>query len=352
MFSIEKRPRQDGRASWRHYRTPSGEQRNKTFDRKADAERFLADVESVQERRVLRRLVLAPVTVGEWATPGSTARPTSSRRPPSGTPGILRHDIVPHWGSVRLSRTSRTPTCRRVPLSRTRSPATVREVHRVLTDPRPGRPTAGWPATWPRRSTCSRACPPRAAPPQHPADRGARRGVRPPFGVQQAPPLRRAGVRGLPARRPVPGLHRRPFGEMAALRSAAWTSSAAGGDRGVGHRGAGGSWSGALRRHTSAVRCRSPGSSPRSSRSTSRGRAAEDLVFTVQGAAARCAPRLPPGHFDAAATAIGIPGLHPHELRHTAASLAISAGADVVSMTLLFGTPRRDDPGHLWAPLR
>ena len=47
MASIEKRPRQDGRASWRaHYRTPSGEQRNKTFDRKADAERFLANVES------------------------------------------------------------------------------------------------------------------------------------------------------------------------------------------------------------------------------------------------------------------------------------------------------------------
>ena len=47
MASIEKRRRQDGRASWRaHYRTPSGEQRNKTFDRKADAERILAGVES------------------------------------------------------------------------------------------------------------------------------------------------------------------------------------------------------------------------------------------------------------------------------------------------------------------
>ncbi len=34
------------------------------------------------------------------------------------------------------------------------------------------------------------------------------------------------------------------------------------------------------------------------------------------------------GHFDAAAKAIGLSGLHPHELRHTAASLAIAAGAD------------------------
>jgi hypothetical protein len=47
MASIEKRPRRDGRTSWRaHYRTPSGEQRNKTFDRKVDAERLLATVEN------------------------------------------------------------------------------------------------------------------------------------------------------------------------------------------------------------------------------------------------------------------------------------------------------------------
>ena len=47
MASIEKRPRSDGQASGRaHYRRPSGEQRNKTFDRKADAERFLATVEA------------------------------------------------------------------------------------------------------------------------------------------------------------------------------------------------------------------------------------------------------------------------------------------------------------------
>jgi hypothetical protein len=45
MASIEKRVR-DGRAVWRtHYRTPAGLQRNKTFPRKVDAERFLASVE-------------------------------------------------------------------------------------------------------------------------------------------------------------------------------------------------------------------------------------------------------------------------------------------------------------------
>jgi len=35
------------------------------------------------------------------------------------------------------------------------------------------------------------------------------------------------------------------------------------------------------------------------------------------------------GWFDEAAEMIGQDGLTPHEMRHTAASLAISAGADV-----------------------
>jgi integrase len=41
--------------------------------------------------------------------------------------------------------------------------------------------------------------------------------------------------------------------------------------------------------------------------------------------------------FDAAAQAIGEPGLTPHELRHTAASLAISAGANVKAVQRMLG---------------
>ena len=48
MASIEKRVR-DGQTSWRaHYRTPAGAQRNKTFARKVDAQRFLAGVENAK----------------------------------------------------------------------------------------------------------------------------------------------------------------------------------------------------------------------------------------------------------------------------------------------------------------
>ena len=38
-----------------------------------------------------------------------------------------------------------------------------------------------------------------------------------------------------------------------------------------------------------------------------------------------------------AAEEIGIPGFHPHELRHTAASLAIASGADVKAVQQMLG---------------
>ncbi len=56
--------------------------------------------------------------------------------------------------------------------------------------------------------------------------------------------------------------------------------------------------------------------------------------------------------FDAAAEAVGIGGLTPHELRHTCASLAIAAGANVKVLQTLLGhktaTLTLDRYGHLF----
>jgi len=56
--------------------------------------------------------------------------------------------------------------------------------------------------------------------------------------------------------------------------------------------------------------------------------------------------------FGAAAQTIGIPDLHPHQLRHTAASLAIASGADVkvVQARLRHASAKTtlDTYGHLW----
>jgi hypothetical protein len=68
--------------------------------------------------------------------------------------------------------------------------------------------------------------------------------------------------------------------------------------------------------------------------------------------AARCAASFPRGQFGAAAKAIGIPGLHPHELRHTAACLASAAGVAVKVVQQMLGhssaTMTLDTYGHLF----
>lgn len=43
------------------------------------------------------------------------------------------------------------------------------------------------------------------------------------------------------------------------------------------------------------------------------------------------------GAFDAAATEVGLEGLTPHEMRHTAAALAISVGANVKAVQRMLG---------------
>jgi integrase len=83
------------------------------------------------------------------------------------------------------------------------------------------------------------------------------------------------------------------------------------------------------------------------------GKGRDDLVFPspqgsvlrVQNFRRRC--------FDRAAAQVGLEGLVPHELRHTAASLAIASGATVKSVQRMLGhasaTLTLDRYGHLFA---
>jgi integrase len=60
--------------------------------------------------------------------------------------------------------------------------------------------------------------------------------------------------------------------------------------------------------------------------------APEELVFTSRKGAVLRNLNFRRDVFDRAARAAGLDGLTPHELRHTAASLAVSAGASVKSV--------------------
>ena len=83
------------------------------------------------------------------------------------------------------------------------------------------------------------------------------------------------------------------------------------------------------------------------------GKAPDDLVFTGVRGGARCARTIfRRAAFDRAASRIGMPDLHPHELRHTAASLAIASGANVKVVQQMLGhksaTMTLDQYGHLF----
>lgn len=133
MASIEKRIR-DGHTVWRaHYRTPAGTQRNKTFDRKGDAERFLATVENAKNTGTFVDPALSRVTVGEWSQRwlnGQTQlKPTTRER----YEGVVRKHIQPTWSHISLAAVSHSDVQAWVTsLTSTQSPSSVRKIYRVL----------------------------------------------------------------------------------------------------------------------------------------------------------------------------------------------------------------------------
>ena len=133
MASIEKRAR-SGQVRWyARYRDPSGKQRTRTFDRKADAERFLTTVESSKLVGSYIDPAAGRLTVETWATrwlDGQTHLKPSTRERYA---GILREHVNPRWGTTKLADVSHGEVQTWVSqLAATRSAATTRKVHRVL----------------------------------------------------------------------------------------------------------------------------------------------------------------------------------------------------------------------------
>lgn len=133
MASVERRTR-NGKVRWyARYRDPSGQQRVKVFDRKVDAERYLTTVESSKLTGSYIDPSAGKVTVGTWADrwlDGQTHLKPSTRERYA---GILREHITPRWGTTRLADVSHSDVQTWVSqLAAARSAATTRKVHRVL----------------------------------------------------------------------------------------------------------------------------------------------------------------------------------------------------------------------------
>lgn len=67
------------------------------------------------------------------------------------------------------------------------------------------------------------------------------------------------------------------------------------------------------------------------------GKAADDLVFTAPGGGVLRNTNFRSRVFDRAKKELGLPRLRVHDLRHTAASLAIASGANVKAVQSMLG---------------
>jgi integrase len=355
MASIEKRVR-DGQTSWRaHYRTPAGAQRNKTFARKIDAERFLAGVESAKVIGTYVDPALARVTVGVWAQRWldgqAHLKPTTRSR----YEGVLRKHIHPKWDGVKLANVSHSDVQAWVSeLARGHRPATVHKIHRVLSlvldmAVKDGRLT---------RNVANGVNLPRVGRHEHRY-----------LTHEQVDDL--ATATGYPSD---PSKHSSldtrtnetyrlvvlflaytgvRFGEMAALRVARLDlrrNRAVIVESVTPVQGQGLVWGSTKTHQRREVPIPRFLAGELSEHVT--GKQPDNLVFAgirngqpLRVSTFRTA-------FSAAARAIGVPDLHPHQLRHTAASLAIASGADVKVVQQMLGhssaTMTLDTYGHLF----
>lgn len=131
MASIEKRLK-GGQVRWyARYRSPDGKQKTKTFDRKVNAERYLAGVESSKLAGSYVDPARSRVTVGAWSRQwleGQTHLKPSTR---ARYAGILTKHIEPRWGSTPLALVGHADVSTWVSQLNL-APASVRYVHRVL----------------------------------------------------------------------------------------------------------------------------------------------------------------------------------------------------------------------------
>lgn len=323
MASVEKRVR-DGKVTWlARWRDPDGKQRKRTFPKKSDAERRLVSIGSALEDGTYVDPSLSKVTFGDWSRvwlDGQVQLKPSTR---SRYEGLLRVQVLPTWATVPLAKIRHVDVgaWTRALSAGGLSAATVRQAHRVfslvvdyavqdgrlarnpakgVTLPRLGKPEKRY-LTVDQVEALAEAC----------QDRGLIVLV-----------LAYTGLR---------------FGELAALRvrrvdlmrgrltvSESVTEIAGKATFGSPKTGV-----------TRSVPV--PRSLVDPLRDLMAGKGPDDLVFTAPAGGVLRLNNFRRRVFDRAASEVGLEGLTPHELRHTAASLAVSAGANVKVVQRMLG---------------
>ena len=320
MGNIQKR--ENGR--WRaRYRDPSGRERARHFARKVDAERWLVSMESTKHRGEWIDPAMSRITVGDWSQRWidgqSQLKPQTRER----YRNIVRVQVVPEWEQVRLSAISHADVVAWVAklVSDGYAASTVRQIHRVFSlmldlavrDGRlPRNPAAG--VRLPRAAKgepvflshtqveeLARACPGYGLFVRVLAYTGMR------WGEATAVRVRRVDL-----------MRRRIEVEHTAVEL-----------------------NGEMTYGTPKTHQRRSVPLPRSlvdelARHIA-GKRSDDLVFTTPRGDVMRNHNFRSRVFVPAAKKIGMPGLTPHDLRHTAASLAVQAGANVKAVQRMLG---------------
>lgn len=329
MAGPEKRVR-NGRVRWyARYYDPDGQRHAKTFDRRVDAVRFMAQVETSKITGAYMDPARAKITLGAWAdkwlaTQGHLKPSTRARYE-----GILTKHVLPRWGRVPLGKISHADVAEWVSGIRL-APASVQYVHRVLAlvlelavrDGRISRnPAVG--VRLPKTTRSEKVFLPRPKVFAL-ADAAAEYPI-PDVGGQYRVLVLVLAFCGL------------RWGEAAGLRvgrldllrrrlTVAETLSEVAG-RLV--------WGTPKNHQVRSVPV--PGFLADLLAEVVAGKGGEDLVFTTWRGRPLRNLNFRRDVFDRAAADIGLPGLTPHELRHTAASLAVSAGANVKAVQKMLG---------------
>jgi integrase len=335
MASIAKRP--DGR--WRaRYRDASGKEYARHFKRKVDAQRWLDSVTVAIETGAYVTPRAGNVTVGEWSERWLMTKVDLKETTRVTYEQLLRKHVLPTWERAKLSEVNHVDVAAWVARLSAQglSASTVRQTHRVLSL------ILGLAVSASRiaRNPCAGVPLPRAA-------RRTQRFLTP---DQVEAIADGAGEYALAVRfLAYTGVR---FGEMAALKVR---------NLDLLRRRA------AIVEAMAEVRGRAVFSTPKTHQSRtvafSRRLADElgswiaskdpdDFVFTAPNGGVLRNRNFRRNVFDAAARSAGLDGLTPHELRHTAASLAIASGANVKVVQQMLGhksaTMTLDLYGHLF----
>lgn len=320
MASIEKRPRNGRMRYYARYRDPSGRQVVKVFDRKVDADRHLIGVENGKLTGTYVDPRRAAVTIGDWSAQWLAAQHHLKPSTLARYEGILGKQVLPRWSRTRLSAITHAEVAAWIN-ELTLAPATVRYVHRVFAlmldlAVRDGRLVKN-PAIGVKLPT------------PHPVEKRY-------LTHEEVAALAEACGRDRPLVLVLAYCGLR-WGELAALRVKRVDL---------------------LRRRieiaeaVTEVRGRLTWGVPKNHQHRSvpiprslldelaehlAGKGPDDLVFVGGRGGVLRNLNWRRDVFDAAAASVGLPGLTPHELRHTAASLAVSAGANVKAVQKMLG---------------